>query len=188
MARLGKQDWIDEGLKVLMEVGYEGIKIDRLCKRLDISIGSFYHHFKNIDDYVESMIRDWEGRTQSKVNDILEQDLPPEERIDRLHDASFETAPKLEVTIRAWSFQSPFIERCLDKMDRKRVRMLTGLFAEMGFGQDLARRLAEIDYASYLGVQTYSMNRSRHSARKLFAACTEMMKEHRRRLQTADIA
>lgn len=175
MARLGKRDWIHEGLTVLSEIGYEGIKIDRLCKRLDISIGSFYHHFKNIDDYVDQMIAEWENRMHAHFVDSLEQEVPAQERLRLLHEQILEHPPKLEVAVRAWAFQNGMIDKAVEKMDKKRVRLMGTLFMEMGHSPEDARQLAEIQYAAYLGVQTYCVNRSRATARKLFLSIAEMM-------------
>ncbi len=185
MARLGKKDWINEGLKVLSEVGYEGIKIDRLCKRLDISIGSFYHHFRNIDDYIEKMIVEWENQMHAQFLECLEGDMPAEQRLNMLQGQILDHPPKLEVAVRAWAFQNPMIERAVDKMDKKRVRMMASLFMEMGQDAEMARQSAEVQYAAYLGVQAFCVNRSRAAARKLFSQFTNLLRvgmKHREEL------
>ena len=178
MARLGKKDWIDEGLSVLTESGYEGIKIDRLCKRLNISIGSFYHHFKNIDDYIEKMILEWETRSYGAYQAILEHESGPEFKLERLYESTMDMPPKLEVAIRAWSFQNDFIGRSVDKIDKRRVKLLVGLFSEMGYDIDMSKSLAEVNYSSYLGIITYCTNRSRGSARKLIDSHRQMFDGH----------
>jgi len=181
MARLGKQDWIDEGLNVLAESGYEGIKIDRLCKRLNISIGSFYHHFKNIDDYVEKMIAEWEHRIHAHFVLSLERDAPPEDRLQMLHDQLLDNPPKLEVAVRAWTFQNEYILKAVEKMDKKRVRLIGTLFMEMGYSPEDSRQVAEMEYAAYLGVQTYCVNRSRNAAKKLIQSFSDLLRQNRER-------
>jgi hypothetical protein len=101
---------------------------------------------------------------------VLERELPASERLEMLHESMFDNPPKLEVAVRAWSFQNPFIERSVDKMDKKRVTMLTQVYQEMGLEPDQAKVTAEIEYSTFLGVQTYCMNRSKHSARRIFMA------------------
>ena len=51
MKRLNKEKWLQTGLDILNKTSYTDIKIEYLCKHLKVTKGSFYHHFKNINDY-----------------------------------------------------------------------------------------------------------------------------------------
>lgn len=179
MARLSKQDWLNAGLDELSENGYEGIKIDRLCKRLEISIGSFYHHFVNIDDYIEKLGEAWEDLMHQHLVDALEQEAPPEERLRTFHDRVLDFPPRLEVVVRAWSFHHEHVSKIVDKMDKKRMRMLSAQFMELGHKADEAKVLAEVEYAAYLGVQMLSANKSKQSARKLYHIFSGLLRNRR---------
>jgi hypothetical protein len=60
------------------------------------------------------------------------------------------------------------IDKAVEKMDKKRVRLMASLFMEMGQQADQARQSVELQYAACLGVQSYCVNRSRAADRKLF--------------------
>jgi AcrR family transcriptional regulator len=182
MARLGKQDWLNAGLDELSENGYEGIKIDRLCKRLDISIGSFYHHFVNIDDYAEKLIEAWESLMHQHLVDALEQDASPEERLRTFHDRVLDFPVRLEVVVRAWSFHNDHVTKIVEKMDKKRMRMIAAQFMELGHKSDDAKLLAEVEYAAYLGVQMLCANKSKQSARKLYGVFSGLLRGRRDKL------
>jgi AcrR family transcriptional regulator len=47
-SRLTVDDWVQAGFAILAEEGIKALKIDRLCRRLDVTKGSFYWHFTDI--------------------------------------------------------------------------------------------------------------------------------------------
>ena len=51
-ARLSRRDWILAGQEILREHGVSGVKLAQLTRRLNVSTGSFYHHFANFDAYL----------------------------------------------------------------------------------------------------------------------------------------
>ena len=53
--RLSASDWVDVGFAFLGEEGIQGIKIDRMAERLGVTKGSFYWHFKDLDDFLQAV-------------------------------------------------------------------------------------------------------------------------------------
>ena len=43
--------WLNEGMAVLAEQGSRSIRVNRIAARLDLTKGSFHHHFDDIADY-----------------------------------------------------------------------------------------------------------------------------------------
>jgi len=179
MARLSRQDWLNAGLAELAEGGVQGIKIDRLCKRLNISIGSFYHHFVNIDDYMEKLADGWEAYMQEHLADTLDREAAPEERLRSFHERILDMNPRLEVVVRGWSFSNEYVAKIVDKLDKKRMRMLASQFMELGFKNDEAKLLAEVEYSTYLGVLSVCANRNKQSSRKLHHLVSGMIRGKR---------
>ena len=60
MARKSKRDWFITAIYLLAEGGPAAITIDALCQRLEVTKGSFYHHFKNYDDFKLSFLNYYE--------------------------------------------------------------------------------------------------------------------------------
>ena len=48
--------WVREGLTVLAEMGPDGLTIDELCRRLNLTKGSFYHHYANRSMYIKALL------------------------------------------------------------------------------------------------------------------------------------
>ena len=44
-------DWLNAGQSLFIKDGRKSLAISALCKKLDVTKGSFYHHFKSMDGY-----------------------------------------------------------------------------------------------------------------------------------------
>ena len=51
-----KEIWIKTGYEVFAHKGHSGIKIDPLAKKIGISKSSFYHHFADVDLFIEYLL------------------------------------------------------------------------------------------------------------------------------------
>jgi AcrR family transcriptional regulator len=51
-----KQIWIITGYEIFSKEGYVGLKIERLSKKVGISKSSFYHHFADLDFFIELLL------------------------------------------------------------------------------------------------------------------------------------
>src|ERR1700730_2544954 len=59
VVRLSANDWVEAGFAILGETGFHGIKIDRMTERLGVTKGSFYWHFKDLDDFLSAVAAKW---------------------------------------------------------------------------------------------------------------------------------
>src|SRR3546814_4494765 len=48
--KVTREGWLNCARVALIEDGIEGVKVDRLAKRVKVTRGGFYHHFKNHKD------------------------------------------------------------------------------------------------------------------------------------------
>lgn len=113
MARAKHTDWLKTGLELLSESGPEAIRIDRICKRMQLTKGSFYHHFKGIEDYTDKLAAYW---IEAYVRPVLQKE-------DRLFPET-KKGLSLERAFRAWSEFSPECSRHVDQADRLRLDFL----------------------------------------------------------------
>jgi AcrR family transcriptional regulator len=56
-SRLSVDDWVQAGFAILAEEGIKALKIDRLCRRLGVTKGSFYWHFTAIAGYRAALVQ-----------------------------------------------------------------------------------------------------------------------------------
>ncbi|MEM6347854.1 MAG: TetR/AcrR family transcriptional regulator [Bacteroidota bacterium] len=153
MARLSKEDWLAEGFKVLSEFAQNKLRILYLCQRLQVTRGSFYHHFGSIDDYIEQLMLSWEQSNTRQVIKIANQGGEPKVRFERLNELVVNIDQSIETAIRSWSHYHPTVQNYLQKVDQLRLQYLEDLFLKNGFPPSEAPDLATLEYAVLIGIQ-----------------------------------
>ena len=83
--RLSEADWARAGLEALADSGIEGIRVDPLAKRLGVTKGSFYWHFKGRDELLDAMVRFWGDTEPGRViRQVRSLSAGPEKRLELL--------------------------------------------------------------------------------------------------------
>ena len=57
---LGKDDWLRAARLALLNGGVEAVRVERLSRDLRVTKGSFYWHFKDREELLELLLREWE--------------------------------------------------------------------------------------------------------------------------------
>ncbi len=153
MARLTKEDWLAEGLRILSEFAQDKLRILYLCERLSVTRGSFYHHFESIEAYIADLMRAWERSNTLEIIRAADAGKTPEERMQLLNQQVGRANQSVEAAIRSWSFYHPIVREHLARVDEIRLAHLQHIFEEMGFGTEIAKRKAMLDYAMLIGLQ-----------------------------------
>lgn len=154
MARVTRDDWIEEGFHILVEEGDGALTVDALCARLDRTKGSFYHHFDGRASYVRALLEAWERQATDRLIETGRSDAPVEDRLRAVNRQASELRnARLERAIRGWAAREPVAGEVQDQVDRRRLAFLEELCAErMGEG-DAARRLARVFQLAFVGAQ-----------------------------------
>ncbi|RJE77720.1 transcriptional regulator [Pseudoalteromonas sp. MSK9-3] len=147
-----KTQWLDNALKHLIQFGPKQLKIANLCNAFNVTKGSFYHHFKNRDDFIHTLMQYW--FEQTTLNFIAQADTQssPLEKLNRLDQVIANNNIEAEVHIRAWSLTEPFIAEHLKKIDTHRQSYLQTCYQELGLPAELAHKLAIMSYSQFLGL------------------------------------
>lgn len=154
VARTSRDDWIEQGFRILEAEGDAALTVDALCDRLDRTKGSFYHHFRGRDGYVDALLDAWERRSTDRLIASVEAGGSVEERLRRLnHQASEEGEPRLERAVRAWAAREPRARTVQDRVDGRRLDFLEALMAERVGAGEGAERLARAFQLMYVGAQ-----------------------------------
>lgn len=150
-ARLDRRDWVEAGMEILSSRGVDAIRVEALARRLSISKGSFYWHFKDRDDLLESILSEWEAR-QSDWNTEGGGTPNPVERWARLFELLSRPAyARLEMAISSWARQDESVAMRVARADQKRIDYLFVVFREIGFTANQASEWANAAMLLYLG-------------------------------------
>ena len=169
-ARLGRGEWVREGLRVLAEEGIEAVRVEPLSKRLGVTKGSFYHHFGDRDDLLTALLDAWHARATSLVIELVNQHSKrPEERIRRLLEMTIDAEVReafglVDLGIRDWARRDRRARSMLESVDAERQAYIAERFRVLGCGPSDARFRAFLVYAYILG-EAQILTSSSQSAR-----------------------
>lgn len=123
MAKLknGRARWIGAGLRLLDDQGAQGISIERLARRLEVTRGSFYHHFANRAEFICALLAEWENDYTLRVLSAISDSHDPRERLGRYLEVTAHMSSKREVAIRAWAKREPLVEEVVRRVDLARL-------------------------------------------------------------------
>lgn len=82
MTHATKQHLIETGLRMLLERGYNGLGIEALLSATGIPKGSFYHHFKDKEDFALQVVDAYMAQVHAGLDACLQdRERPPLARV-----------------------------------------------------------------------------------------------------------
>ena len=144
LPRYDRERWLETALNVLATEGGARLRIDSMVRSLGVTKGSFYHHFKNREEFVRELIDYWSSEyTQSVINDVNDNDSSPSDRLLELTlRIEAEGLDKFDIAFRSWAAQDPLVAEALKEVDLRRYEFVHRVFEDIGFeGADLDMRV-----------------------------------------------
>ncbi len=140
---LTKEKWLEGALDALAKQGPEVLSIEKLCNHLCVSRGSFYWHFQNREDFINSLINFWSERLIENFTRLAKKfEGGPSEKLLFLAEVIVSTnAGRHDIPIRAWAASNEIAKNAVRKSDQTLYNYVRSLFEELGFkGEDLEMR------------------------------------------------
>jgi AcrR family transcriptional regulator len=153
MERLNVEDYYREAFDVLGESGSEALTINVLCERLQVTKGSFYHHFGGMPAFVEALLLFWESEHSDRLIAISKAQPDPTLRIATLIDIAIALPHATEAAIRAWARSNAEVSTVTVRVDRRRERHITDAIVALGLDRPPARLLARMTMNLLVGTQ-----------------------------------
>jgi len=151
---LAAADWERAALAALAEGGLRAVAVEPLARRLGVTKGSFYWHFRDRAALLAAALARWEREeTESVIADAAALDHPGE-RLRRVFERAFpERPPRRPSLLLAVSDAAahPPVARSLRRVARRRLAYLETCYRELGLPAGAARHRALLAYAAYLG-------------------------------------
>lgn len=153
MSRKSKEDWLREGGLTLADMGISSLTIDTLASRLHVTKGSFYHHFKNYQDFKTSLLAFWEQESTHRIIQMVEERHQTGSKVDQLIDLVAHMPHPVEKALRAWALQDAEVAQYQQRIDEQRMAYVETLCRDLL--QDAARAaiMARILYTTFIGGQ-----------------------------------
>ncbi len=164
---LSADDWIAAADRAIEEGGVAAVAVEPLARRLGVTKGSFYWHFKNRDALLEATLLRWEQERTDAVIEAVEGIADPLRRLESLFGEAladpmrgrrtevrgepvigFRHAFNLAIGDAA---DHPIVGPVLRRVSERRIDYLEECYLGLGVTPDSARHFALSAYAAYLG-------------------------------------
>ena len=146
MARqLDRESWMRAARLVLLKRGPHRISVEGLARTLGVTKGSFYWHFRDRGDLLESLLREWEEESALLADAIRDGQsltaIVPEIRRRTL--ASERGDWPSDAAVFAWATMDPLVARRVNRAEEERMHLFRTLTRQ--------EELADLFYYAYLG-------------------------------------
>ncbi len=161
--RLTRLSWIKCAFDTLYEDGIEQVRVERLAKKLKVTKGSFYWHFKDRSELLEALIEYWnEEMTKTVLQNAEMFHGDPQKRIvSTLTYIVSNERTKYDPAVRAWANHDPKAKKYVEKVDKLRLTFLIALFSDAGFDPEESEIRARMLYYYVLGEAYVTRKESR---------------------------
>jgi AcrR family transcriptional regulator len=173
--RLKADDYFPEALAVLGESGSDGLTIAALCDRLEVTKGSFYHHFGGMPGFVEQLLEYWEREHSERLIAISRAQPEPSLRVTTLTEMAVNLPHASESAIRAWGRSNPEVAEVTARVDKRRERHVVDAIAALGVDRAQARLLGRISINLLVGIQQREVPPDLKRLRQMFEEITKLI-------------
>jgi AcrR family transcriptional regulator len=149
--QLTPQDWTRAALAALAEHGVTGVAVDRLAKRLGVTRGSFYWHFRDRRELIDAALEQWEREQTTDLIPAAEAIRDPVERLRYVVREVYERPVEQIETALVAAADDPLVAPAVARVTRTRLDFLRRIFLELGLTEEEAAERAWLAYAFYTG-------------------------------------
>ncbi|WP_299778756.1 TetR/AcrR family transcriptional regulator [uncultured Roseobacter sp.] len=172
--KVTRQDWLDAALEALLAHGVEGVKVQLIGEKLQVSRSSFYWYFKSRQDLLDALLDHWQktntaalvAKAQAPANTITE----AVGNVFRcvINPALFST--RLDFAIRDWARRAPRVREVLHASEAERLEALRAMFARFGYPDLEAVARARILYYMQIGYDDAQLNEPMEARSRLVSS------------------
>lgn len=151
-ARLSAEDWELGALELIAEQGVGALAVEALARRLGVTKGSFYWHFRTRETLLQAALERWERYQEQDVLARIESITEPHQRLRELfHRVARENQPARVYAALLKALDHPLVVPLMARVSGQRVDFLTRAYREAGLAESDAVNRARLTYAAYVG-------------------------------------
>lgn len=150
--RLTREDWLRAALLAIADGGTAAVAVEPLAARLGATKGSFYWHFRDREELIETALAAWESEATDAIIAELETVTDPIDRLRRVLVLAMALEEDEYPDVRLLpSAGDPLVGPVAARVQAKRLQFLERCFRDMGFAPAASRRRAQLAYSVYVG-------------------------------------
>jgi AcrR family transcriptional regulator len=133
-------DWIAAGQTILIQEGIVALRLSRLTEMLKVSTGSFYHHFKDMDEFCTALADHFPtAQVQALLDQLSEMGDSPVERMRLLAAQSVKSKLfQLDAAMRVWAATDQRAAGAIVQSEHRVANFLRNEFIALGFDRQAA--------------------------------------------------
>ncbi|WP_092011627.1 TetR/AcrR family transcriptional regulator [Marinobacter daqiaonensis] len=158
-SQLTRDDWLDAAAGEVAAGGFGNLRVLTLAKKLGVTRGSFYWHFRDHEDLVNSFLDRWRDRRFVELDYMRPKGENPEEELHQLLQLLLTDASRnvrrlqVELAVRDFARRNDYAARLVEEVDEARVEQNKLLFRNLGSVEDQVEELATLMYVATIGSQ-----------------------------------
>lgn len=157
-SRLSAQDWETAALELIAEEGVGALAVEALARRLGVTKGSFYWHFRSRDALLQAALERWEEYEEREVLAQIEHITEPHARLRELfHRVARENTPHRIYAALLKALDHPLVVPLMAHVSRRRLEFLGQAYRDAGMVEAEAIHRARLTYAAYVGFMQINM-------------------------------
>jgi AcrR family transcriptional regulator len=151
-SRRSKEDWVEAAMTALADGGIGAVRIEALARELNVTKGSFYWHFADLDALLSAVFESWEQHGTRGIIVLVEgQGGSPELRLRRLWEICSGPDIGPELALRDFARRDSRVAAIVDRVDEQRMGYLRKLLAAHGCSASELEARAMLIYSLLIG-------------------------------------
>jgi AcrR family transcriptional regulator len=152
--RLTADDWIEAGFAILADGGPNALRIGRLCEQLEVTKGSFYWHFSDMQAYRSALAGAWGSMHDERRRRFENMSgADPRKRLAVMMQTLVRPDHwALERAMRVWALTDEGVHACVQRSDGRVLGAVRQAFVDYGFDKEEADLRSAVLLAAGLGL------------------------------------
>ncbi|BBZ04685.1 transcriptional regulator [Mycolicibacterium chitae] len=171
-----RQDYFSAAIDILAEADHGGLKLTPLCRRLEVTTGSFYHYFGSWARFKTELLEFWLQDRTLELAEAARRQGDPQRTLEALIDFACGFPHSAEAAIRAWSHSDQEVRQVQATVDEQRYRVTyetLQLLLDNDADAEMLARMAIFTLNGYQ--QTQPLPGVEHLRRSLNLVLTELL-------------
>ncbi|WP_283788138.1 TetR/AcrR family transcriptional regulator [Bermanella sp. WJH001] len=152
-SKLSKSDWLDEALQVLAKSGFEAVAVESLARRLEVTKGSFYWHFKSRSELIKLLLAFWEGIEEQYIDEYKQSYGGARVFLKEILKVLISDQTNKRVFLQlSHHLSDEAIKSAYDRAVKRRLNLFSEAYVKMGMEKMQAKEKALMTYCGYFGL------------------------------------
>ena len=156
LRRLAREDWLLQGIETLRGGGIDEVRVEPMARKLGVTKGSFYWHFKDRGEFLDGLLEYWETEMTDKIRGHVAhaEGQPQRQLLALLEHIVNEEINRYDAAVRAWALYDERAAKVVRRVDERRLAYVRQLFLDMGFSPEQAEIRSRMSYHYVVGEYT----------------------------------